>query len=83
MAATQQRDETEPNGRGSLPLEDGVVVVEPPVHERPDRGARWRKQQGPAADAVLMLARIPAVELHVRESDEGADPGADPHAITF
>ena len=30
-----------------------------------------------------MLARIPAVELNVRESDEGADSGADPHAITF
>ena len=83
MAATQQRDEPEPNGRGSLSLEDGVVAVEPPVHERPERGARWRKEQGPADDAVLMLARITAVELHVRESDEGADPGANPDAITF
>ena len=83
MAATQQRDEPEPNGRGSLPLEDGVVAVDPPVHERADRGARWRKQQGPADHAVLMLARIPAVKLNVGESDDGADPGADPHPITF
>ena len=53
VAATQQRDEPEPNGRGSPPFEDGLVAVEPAVHERAERGAGWRKQQGPGGHAVL------------------------------